>query len=98
MKVRKKPVVVDAIQFLGEGSFEDMCQDWGSDFVGAAVFFKGNSAIPMMLTIKTLEGDHRAFIGEWIIRGVKGEFYPCKKDIFEATYEDAYPKQKEKEG
>lgn len=39
------------------------------------------------LIIRTLEGDMRASYGDWIIRGVKGEFYPCKPDIFEATYE-----------
>lgn len=39
------------------------------------------------LIIKTLEGEHVATIGDYIIRGVKGEFYPCKPDIFEATYE-----------
>jgi hypothetical protein len=39
------------------------------------------------LIIHTLEGDMRADIGDWIIRGVKGEFYPCKPDIFDATYE-----------
>lgn len=89
MRVRKKPIVVDAIQFLGVGSFEDMCQEFGGDFVGASIFFKGDSSTPMSLTIKTLEGDHLALIGDFIIRGVKGEFYPCKKDIFEMTYEVA---------
>lgn len=39
------------------------------------------------LVIKTLGGEHLASIGDWIIRGVKGEFYPCKPDIFDATYE-----------
>ena len=39
------------------------------------------------LTIETLEGDHRASLGDWIIRGVQGELYPCKPDIFEQTYE-----------
>lgn len=42
---------------------------------------------PEFMVIKTLEGNHRADIGDWIIRGVKGEFYPCKPDIFEATYD-----------
>ena len=40
------------------------------------------------IAIHTLEGDHYAFIGDWIIRGIKGEFYPCKPDIFEKTYEE----------
>jgi hypothetical protein len=41
------------------------------------------------MIIETLEGDMRAVSGDWIIRGVKGEFYPCKAEIFEATYEPA---------
>lgn len=44
-------------------------------------------AIGEFLLIETLEGTHRANPGDWIIRGVKGEFYPCKPDIFAATYE-----------
>lgn len=40
------------------------------------------------MIIKTLEGDHYTFIGDWIIRGIKGEFYTCKPDIFEKTYEE----------
>ena len=43
------------------------------------------------LEIETLEGIHRAMPGDWIIRGVKGELYPCKPDIFEATYEAENP-------
>lgn len=42
---------------------------------------------PFGITIRTLEGDMTASPGDWIIRGVQGEFYPCKPDIFEATYE-----------
>lgn len=45
--------------------------------------------IPDILKIWTLEGDHTVSWGDWIIRGVKGELYPCKSDIFEATYEPA---------
>lgn len=45
------------------------------------------STAPAFLVVQTLEGDHRADAGDWIIKGVKGEFYPCKPDIFEATYE-----------
>lgn len=44
---------------------------------------------PLVIEIETLEGTMRAEPGDWIIRGVKGEFYPCKPDIFEATYETA---------
>ncbi len=44
-------------------------------------------SISQPLVIQTLEGDHQAKIGDWIIKGVKGEFYPCKPDIFEMTYQ-----------
>jgi hypothetical protein len=52
------------------------CNDWAAEQNGT-------------VTITTLEGVMRADPGDWIIRGVKGEFYPCKPDIFEATYEPA---------
>lgn len=42
------------------------------------------------LLIQTPEGEHRARVGDWIIKGIKGEFYPCKPDIFESTYEEVY--------
>ncbi len=65
-----------------------MQQEWahvGMDpLMNAIICFDGYS-----LTIRTLEGVMRADIGDMIIRGVKGEFYPCKPDIFEATYEPA---------
>jgi hypothetical protein len=47
------------------------------------------SMFPCVLIIPTLEGDHTAITGDWIIKGIKGEFYPCKPDIFEKTYEVA---------
>ena len=78
MKFRKKPVVIEAIQY--DGSRENL----------AAILKLGNSSImlyPDHLVIKTLEGNHRADKGDWIIRGIKGELYPCKPDIFEQTYE-----------
>jgi len=80
MKFRKKPVVIEAIQFTG-GNWERI-----GEFVGqkAALARKyGNN----ILLINTLEGEMRADVGDWIIKGVKGEFYPCKPDIFELTYE-----------
>lgn len=75
MKFRKKPVVIDAIQF--NGNFDEI-----EGFVGGdATFFQGQ------LIVATLEGPLRAAEGDWIIKGVAGEFYPCKPDIFEKTYE-----------
>lgn len=80
---RKKPVVVEAVQLIGgndEGAFED--------FAARHPEFKFE-VDDDNITIDTLEGQMRADVGDWIICGVKGEFYPCKPDIFEATYEPA---------
>lgn len=82
-KFRKKPVVVEAFPWEP------------NDLAGAGrlAFWLGQNNADFIvnpdhtLTIHTLEGDMRADKGDWIIRGVKGEFYPCKPDIFEATYE-----------
>jgi hypothetical protein len=72
---RKKPVEIQAIQF--NGNFEEIEQ-----FVGGDAEFRNGQ-----LTVATLEGPLRASRGDWIIRGIEGEFYPCKPDIFAATYE-----------
>lgn len=76
---RKKPVTITAIQFTGLNDNE----------VGGFVGEQGRDPADMRASwiIHTLEGDMRAEVGDWIIRGVQGEFYPCKPDIFEATYE-----------
>jgi len=92
MKFRKKPVVIEAVKWTGENLFDvisfmgqkpdlrcDIASDRWDDY-RAIVKRDG-------LIIKTLEGQHLASIGDWIIKGVQGEFYPCKPDIFEATYE-----------
>ena len=79
-KYRKKPVVVDAIQHHpGYGSSARLV-----DFIGKenVVFDDLGDAF-----IKTLEGDMRISLGDYVIKGVQGEFYPCKPDIFKATYE-----------
>jgi hypothetical protein len=74
---RKKPVVIQAIQWDGN-NIEDILS-LGSD--------RDISMINNQLCISTLEGDHIANVGDFIIKGIKGELYPCKPDIFEATYE-----------
>ena len=76
---RKKPVVIEAVQF--HDSKEGLAVVV-SFIPNGQVWFSGNNPV-----IKTLEGDMTAQPGDWIIKGVKGEFYPCKPDIFEATYE-----------
>lgn len=88
MRYRKKPVVIDAFR-LGEA-----WPDWFHDAVSAndVVTHLGTDATGATfgtVTIRTLEGDMTGVVGEWIIRGVKGELYPCKPDIFAATYEPA---------
>lgn len=79
MKFRKKPVVIEAEQFAKpEGAtFADMFMEFPVQRDEKGYF----------LIIPTLEGNHRANEGDWIITGVKGERYPCKPDIFEQTYE-----------
>ena len=77
-KYRKKPVIIDAIHFLPDTVFPT-----GFGLTNYSVNADGT------ISIHTLEGDMLAGYGDWIIKGVKGEFYPCKNDIFEATYEKA---------
>ena len=71
MKFRKKPVVIEATQWFKDGDHP-------------AVKMTNGGKDPI---IQTLEGPHFVTPGDWIITGVKGEHYPCKPDIFEATYE-----------
>jgi hypothetical protein len=80
-KYRKRPVVIDAVQFTGHNDSEI------AEFVGK------NGHDPVIAfgptwEIHTLEGTMTANVGDWIIRGVAGEFYPCKPAIFDATYEE----------
>lgn len=86
---RKKPVVVEAIQFKGI-QLEDIdvaleFDDWIRKNQGE----RRCKYVSNKLMIPTLEGLMEANPGDWIIRGVQGELYPCKPDIFEATYEVA---------
>ena len=78
---RKKPVVIQAVQFVPSDDMGEMlahlegCVGWHMAGTG--------------IVIPTLEGNHLASPGDYIIKGVKGEFYPCKPDIFAATYDPA---------
>lgn len=95
MKYRKIPVVVDAVQWTGENQREmfDFLTNYEKtdDYMSASGehFIIDHNAVKGGLVIKTLEGEHIASIGDYIIRGVAGEFYPCKPDIFKKTYERA---------
>lgn len=85
-KFRKKPVEIEAIQFTGDN--RNAVLDWtGVSTVNASTIYWRSKADDGEIVIRTLEGDMVASIGDWIIRGVKGELYPCKPDIFAATYD-----------
>lgn len=90
MKYRKKPVVIEAVQFT-EGLAKRMLIDNEKGPFG--LIASGNyhpkrrEIHSAWIFIKTLEGTMKADLGDWIIRGVKGELYTCKPDIFEKTYE-----------
>ena len=88
MKFRKKPVVVDAFKWTAENPME--LQLWFDEH--GVVAGQGTYGLAGRdVFIKTLEGTMLASPGDWIICGVKGEFYPCKPDIFAATYEAVSP-------
>lgn len=82
-KFRKKPVVIDAVRFTGVNS-ERMHEI--SQFAGYTPEVRDIDNV-LHLVIPTLEGDHLARPGDWIIKGVAGELYPCKPEIFSATYD-----------
>lgn len=78
MKFIKKPIAVEAVQWTGSNVDEIMN------------FMEDNPPVFDYwdrITIQTLEGEMKAPIGSWIIRGTKGEYYPCRGDVFEETYE-----------
>lgn len=82
---RKKPVVIEALRYTGSNADEIKSFTQGRCYYDVTVWNN-----PRFM-IGTLEGEHIASPGDWIIKGVKGEFYPCKPDIFTATYEPATP-------
>jgi hypothetical protein len=79
-KYVKKPVVIEAVKWTGNNVTEivEFCVDCYS-------YTRGN--IPQLM-VRTLEGPMKATDGDYIIKGVKGEFYPCKPDVFELTYDE----------
>ena len=82
---RKKPVVVEAVRFTAEDWRE--IEKWGNGKINAIVNEVDGELVPVCAFIEALEGRLTALFGQWIIRGIKGEFYPCDPDIFEQTYE-----------
>ena len=103
MKYRKKPVVIDAWHWEFDGTTTPDAPSWVTDALGKPDFGEGaiqfwpdgDRRLPddnewsskPHIVIGTLEGVMRMLPGEWLIRGIKGELYPCKPDIFAATYE-----------
>jgi hypothetical protein len=81
MKVRKKPVVVEAMQLTMDNA--EGVKEW----CGGKTWSRPPMRAVTGISIPTLEGEMAAEYGSWIIKGVEGEFYPCKPDIFERTYE-----------
>lgn len=79
---RKKPVVIEAVQYDGRNGAEIAA--WASD----ADIIEGTGTRVGKLFVSTLEGTMAADVGDWIIKGVAGEFYPCKDEIFKQTYEE----------
>lgn len=94
---RKKPVEIEAVRFVGiDGEDEhgpviqlsEAAPDWLTDAMNAPPYVLGavwRSSDGLL--VHTLEGDMRANPGDWIIRGIEGELYPCKPDIFQRSYE-----------
>ena len=88
MLFRKKPVVIKAIQWDGsEATGQRIREAFGEAIQVHPPQERGQSELPPRLFCATLEGQMQASTGDWIIQGVKGEVYPCKPDIFSATYE-----------
>ncbi len=94
MKFRKKPVVIEAFKYDGDLMGSDgkyYVPDWAVEAHKEGILYFGEheaAELAYELSIKTLEGDMRVSVGDYVIRGVQGELYPCKPDIFEQTYEE----------
>jgi hypothetical protein len=84
MKFRKKPVEIEAIQFT-RLNWEEIKEFTNNTAFSLVIERRINDEYSCL--IPTLEGNMLANEGDWIIKGVKGEFYPCKPDIFDLTYE-----------
>lgn len=86
-KFRKKPVVIEAIQWTGNASSTISIDMFMGNFPKQSQLIGSRLTNDAKLLIPTLEGVMEASENDWIIKGVNGEFYPCKPDIFEKTYE-----------
>jgi len=86
-KYQKKPVIIEAFQYDGDFTYSDgtfYAPEWVStELASGEMYFKDAGE----LYIKTLEGEMHVSVGDYIIKGIQGEIYPCKPDIFDHTYE-----------
>lgn len=89
MKYRKKPVVIEAYQYIGKDSIEKMPIEFQQAIKNSPAMMGVSKFGNPFFHIKTLEGKMDITEGDWIIKGVAGEFYPCKPEIFEKSYEEA---------
>lgn len=103
MRYRKKPVVIEAFQFFGKDFMDARNHlpdwpDWALDSISTCIpsseqkvgsIWRDTQFHSGEFFCGTMEGPHQISEGDWIIQGVQGEIYPCKPDIFEATYEKA---------
>lgn len=94
MKYRKKPIIVEAFKYDGDLISSDgkyYVPQWAAEAFETGVLHYPIPESPMHppceLYVKTLEGDMHVSVGDYVIRGVNGELYPCKPDVFEKTYE-----------
>lgn len=85
-KYRKKPEVVEAMQWDGTAISATRILEWGFSGLGTATYDYSKPE-QQRLRIRTLEGSLYASPGDWIIRGIAGDFYPCKPEIFANTYD-----------
>ena len=102
MKYRKKPVVIEAIQFVVTEGIQckygihkknnsmEIAKFMGNVVTHVSTTPNGTPEGRTYIEIPTLEGVMEANIGDYIIKGIQGEFYPCKPDIFEASYEEVF--------
>ena len=94
MKVRKKPIVVEAFQMTKERRWDNsewpnwLHQAWNREPSEGAMWIDPADSEREKLVCGTLEGEHRIDFDDWIIRGIEGELYPCKPKIFTKTYEE----------
>ena len=86
MKYRKKPIIIDAIRFGGSSTAVGQVKHWME--TGEYIEYHYSTSDFRSMEIETLEGTMIASPGDYIIKGINGEFYPCKPDIFEKTYEE----------